>query len=55
MSKQETRVLIGLTVLVIVILIGVGATWYITRVIPASHSAQTQVYYDVTARARDRD
>jgi hypothetical protein len=52
MTRKERTILITLSALVLLMVIAIGTTYYITRIVPLDNAARTQVYYDATARAR---
>lgn len=55
MNRSERNILIGLFVLIIIVVIGIGITFYVTRIVPEATAYQAQAYGSATARQIDRD
>lgn len=55
MTQRERRLLLTLGLLVIVMVLAIGVTFYVTRIVPLDNAARAQVEFDVTARQREAD
>lgn len=55
MNKREQSILIGLFVLIIIVVIGIGITFYVTRIAPAQLAYVESAQFAATQRQLERN
>lgn len=55
MKRSEKNILIGLSILIIIMVIGIGITFYVTRIAPAQLAYVESAQFAATQRQLERN